>query len=44
MFAEALKIVAVFVIVGITIRLVTGPAIVLPCLLAGCADGRWPKA
>ena len=38
MFEEALKIVIVFVIVGIIISLVTGTAIVLlPCLLAGWA-------
>ena len=38
MFAEALKIVTVFVVVGIIISLVTGTAIVLlPCLLASWA-------
>ena len=38
LFEEALKIIAVFVIVGLIISLVTGTAIVLlPCLLAGWA-------
>ena len=38
MFEEALKIIAMFVLVGLLISLVTGTAIVLlPCLLAGWA-------
>ena len=38
MFEEALKIIAMFVLVGLLFSLVTGTAIVLlPCVLAGWA-------